>query len=187
MKKIVIIISIILVVLGLVFGGVVFVKNFNEDQAKTLAVMEQIKEEYNNFSPYVEKFSSERTKFYTETEEMFFLENIDTNREAINQLLVEYNDIVMEAHDKSAYLRENCDRQYASSSVNNTCNLFKQGYEAIINYYITDIDVYNNVVEEYNNWLTENSLEQEPLAEIQFDLYKDYIDYDKDGSYLGGK
>ena len=90
-------------------------------------------------------------------------------------------------HDSSKYLQENCDRKYSSASVNNTCDLFKQGYESVVNYYLTDIEMYNKFVDEYNNWLTTNGMTLEPLTKEELSLYNSYIDYDKDGSYLGGK
>lgn len=187
-KKWVIISSIIVLIVAiLVTCGTIFVKNFNEDKKKTLVIMEEIKEKYKEFSPLVEKFSEARANFYNGKEELFFLESINDNREAIAALMNDYETLVMNVHTSSAYLQENCDRKYSSSSVNNTCNLFKQGYEAVMNYYMTDIEVYNMLVQEYNEWITENNLAEEPLSKYQFSLYNAYIDYDKDGSYLGGK
>lgn len=186
-KKWIIISIIILLIVGVVIGGTIFIKDFNEDKKKTLAIMEEIKIKYKDFSPLVENFSEARANFYTAKEDLFFLESIDSNRESINTLINDYNALVMNVHTSSTYLQENCNRKYSSSSVNNTCNLFKQGYEAVMNYYITDIGVYNTLVKEYNTWITENSLTVEPLTEQQFSLYENYIDYDKDGSYLGGK
>ena len=188
MKKRVIIISLIIIIIsGLVFGGYLFIKDFNEDKEKTLETMNKIKEEYKKFSPLVEKFSDERTNFYNTKEELLFLESINDNREQINLMMADYNNVVLEAHNTSKYLQKNCKREYASHSVNNTCNLFKQGYEAIMNYYKTDIELYNKIVIDYNNWITENLYDIEPLTAIELTLHKDYIDYDNDGSYLGGK
>ena len=186
-KKIIIISIVVLIVLGLIVGGTIFIKNFNEDKEKTLAIMEEIKVKYKDFSPLVESFSEARANFYTAKEDLSFLESINDNREEIDTLMSDYNALVMNVHTSSLYLQENCNRKYSSSSVNNTCNLFKQGYEAVMNYYITDIEVYNSFVQEYNEWITENNLTIEPLSKEQFSLYESYIDYDKDGSYLGGK
>jgi len=186
-KKVIIAIIIILFLAGLVFGGYMFVKDFSEDQKQTLKIMDKIKEKYKDFSPLVEKFSESRTNFYTAKEELFFLESINDNRETINTMMTDYYNLVMEVHNSSTYLQENCAREYSNHSVNNTCNLFKQGYEAVMNYYLTDVEVYNKIVTEYNNWLTENSLTHEPLTMQEFSLYKSYIDYDNDESYLGGE
>ena len=186
-KRIIIIGIVVLIIVGFIIGGAIFIKSFNEDKKKTLVIMEEIKVKYKEFSPLVESFSEARANFYTAKEDLFFLESIDDNREEIYALMSDYNNLVMNIHTSSSYLQENCSRKYSSSSVNNTCNLFKQGYEAVVNYYITDIGVYNSFVKEYNEWITENNLTIEPLSEEQFSLYESYIDYDKDGSYLGGK
>ena len=187
-KKIIIIISILLLLLtGLIIGVVLFIKDFNEDRERTLKIMEEIKAKYNEFSPIVEKFSTERTNFYTAKEELFFLESVQANKETINNMLVNYKQIVIDMHENSTYLQENCNRKYSSSSVNNTCDLFKQGYESVVNYYLTDTDMYNKFVDEYNNWLTTNGMTLEPMTKEELSLYNSYIDYDNDGSYLGGK
>lgn len=187
-KKIIIIISILLLLLtGLIIGVVLFIKDFNEDREKTLKIMDEIKTKYNEFSPIVENFSKERTNFYTAKEELFFLESVQTNKETIVNMLVNYKQIVIDMHENSTYLQENCNRKYSSSSVNNTCDLFKQGYESVVNYYLTDTDMYNKFVDEYNNWLTTNGMALEPMTKEELSLYNSYIDYDNDGSYLGGK
>lgn len=189
MKKKWIIISVIFVILiiGLICGISLFIKSFNEDKKQTLQIMENIKEKYKEFSPFIDQFSSKRAEFYTAKDELFYLESINDNREKINILMSDYNKIVMDVDSTSKYLQENCNRKYSSSSVNNTCNLFKQEYEAVMNYYITDLKVYNTLVAEYNNWIIDNGLTYEPLVEQKLSFYSDYIDYDKDGSYLGGK
>lgn len=187
MKKVIVIISVILVLAGLGVGGYFFIKDFSEDQKKTLAIMDEIKAKYQEFSPLVEEFSDSRTNFHTAKEELFFLEYIEGNKETINTMMTDYLNLVMEVHNSSKYLQENCFRKYSNHSVNNTCNLFKQGYEAVMNYYMTDIKVYNSIASDYNNWLTENSIGLEPLVPIEFSLYESYIDYDKDGSFLGGE
>lgn len=189
MKKKWLIISsiIIVIVIGIITISVVFIKNFNEDREKTLKTMGEIKEKYKEFSPLVEAFSEERTKLYNAKEELFFLETVEENKDAIVNLMVGYNDLVMSVHNSSEFLQKNCMRKYSNASTNNTCTLFKQGYEAVMNYYMTDVAMYNEFVSEYNMWLTENGVELEPLSEQQFSLYDSYIDYDQDGSYLGGK
>lgn len=187
-KKVIIITSISLIILAaIIIGFILFIKDFNKDKEQTLKIMDEIKIRYNEFSPIVEKFSNERTNFYTSKEELFFLESVDANKETIRTMLTNYKQIVIDMHDSSKYLQENCKRKYSSFSVNNTCDLFKQGYESVINYYLTDIEMYNRFVDEYNNWLTSNSIALEAMTKEELSLYNSYIDYDGDGSYLGGK
>ena len=187
-KKLIIIISvIILIIIGLVIGILLFIKEFNEDREKTLLIMDEIKTKYDEFSPLVERFSVGRTYFHTVKEDLFFLESVEENKEELMTLMKNYEILVMDVHNNSEYLQKNCDRKYSKSTVNNTCDLFKQGYEAVMNYYMTDLKIYNTFVSKYNEWLSENSSTLEPLKEQKLSLYSEYVDYDKDGSYLGGE
>lgn len=163
-----------------------FVQNMREDKKQTLAIMEQIKEKYNEFSKMVESFTHKRADFYEMKENAMYLESMQENRADIEKFMSEYELVVLEIHNKNTYLQDNCQRRYSDHRVNNTCELFKQGYEAVMNYYITDLKVYNTIIESYNAWVTENG-EEGFLNKITFSLYNDYIDYDNDGSYLGGK
>lgn len=186
-KKIIIIISIILIVITVL--GIFclnFIKNMQIDKEKTLETMEMIKEQYKSFSPVVEEFTTKRANFYTMKEDKMYLESIQENSTEILNFMQEYETFVINIDSNNSYLKENCKRKYADNRVNNTCNLFKQGYEAVMNYYITDLKVYNEFVTSYNAWADENS-EEIKLNSMSFSLYKDYIDYDQDGSYLGGK
>ncbi|MEI3507648.1 MAG: hypothetical protein V8R01_00670 [Bacilli bacterium] len=54
-----------------------------------------------------------------------------------------------------------------------------------MNYYITDIKGYNKTVDEYNTWVTEGGYNYGKLNKAKFVVYKDYIDFDKDGEYFG--
>lgn len=178
---VVMVISILTVILT------ILIKNIEEDRENTLKIMDEIGIKYKEFSPLVEEFSKQRTSFYEAKESMLYLETVGENREAIEELLFNYNEIVMKVHNDSNFLQENCNRKYAKGSTNNTCDLFKQGYESVMNYYITDMNMYNTFVGEYNKWIEENEYQVPKLDEQMLSLYKNYIDYDKDGSYLGGK
>lgn len=175
----------VVIILTIIFLWI-FVKNIQEDRVQTLKTMENIKEKYKAFSPMVEEFTTKRASFYGMKEEKMYLESIEQNREEIINLMKEYESLVLKVHNDNNYLEENCKRKYSDNRVNNTCNLFKQGYEAVMNYYMTDLKVYNEFVESYNTWAKENENETS-LDIISFSLYSNYIDYDQDGSYLGGK
>lgn len=185
-KNIIILAIASICLIGLIIGIVIFVDNFKKDQKKTLEIVKNIKEEYKNFSPYTETFSEKRNKFYSLKEETMYLESFGEVQEEFITFLEEYNTFINEVDEKNEYLKNHCQRKYSDGVANNKCELFKQGYEAIMNYYITDIKVYNDFVDIYNKWLEENG-EEASLSKKELTLYSDYIDYDKDGKYLGGE
>lgn len=185
-KVFIIILVVVLIITAISLLTVNFVKNMKKDREETIKTMEQIREKYRTFSPLVEEFSEKRTEYYTMKDEKLYLENISDSKDEIISFMDEYSTLVYKVHNDSKYLEDNCMRKYSDNRVNNTCNLFKQGYEAIMNYYMTDIKGYNEFVTSYNEWSKESNSALK-LDKIEFDLYSDYIDYDKDGSFLGGK
>ena len=52
-------------------------------------------------------------------------------------------------------------------------------YETSVNYFIKDMNLYNDQIELYNETATE------PLELYQNNQYSDYIDFNGDGTYLG--
>lgn len=182
--KYLIIVGIILIII--IVGVVLFIKDFNKDRKETLKVMEKIKTNYKSFSPLIDQFLEKRTNFYNLKEQLMLLEDVETKKMELLNTMTEYENLIIQIDNENKFLKKNCQIKYFDNSVNNTCDLFKQEYEAAMNYYITDINVYNNFVKEYNNWIDENNNGLEKLEKKELTLYKDYIDYDKDGSYLGG-
>ncbi len=184
--KVVIIILIIICFLSLLgFYLNHYIENIKKDRRETLVLMNEIKEKYTEFSPSIDSFKDKRAEFYNLKENEFYFENIYSNPAIVTGFIDEYESIILNIDGNSKFLKDNCFTRYADYTVNNKCNLFKQEYEAVINYYLTDLNIYNTIIDLYNNWLIENSLEG-ALENKKFELYSEYIDYDHDGSFLGG-
>ena len=54
-----------------------------------------------------------------------------------------------------------------------------------MNYYISDVNLYNQMVSEYEKYNTENGGQYPNVNKAEHVIYKDYIDYDEDGEYFG--
>ena len=63
--------------------------------------------------------------------------------------------------------------------------LAKANYEAAHNYYISDVKLYNQMIDEYDKYNLENGGTFAKVNKAEYKVYKDYIDYDKDGEYFG--
>ena len=74
------------------------------------------------------------------------------------------------------------DVYYPESSINNKCINYKSIYEQVVNYFVTDINIYNKNIVNYNNY--QASLGSGLLLK-SYDTNKKFIDYNKDGSYDG--
>lgn len=184
--KIVIIIILIIFIIGLIYGYF-FIKDFLKDEKDTKKIMENIIESYHEFSKIVSNVSDERSKIYELKDNMMILESSEKYAKDLDITIRDYQNLRKIIEDKSSFLKENCKTKYSSKKVNNACEVFKQEYEAAYNYYITDINVYNKIVETYNKYIHENKLKWNQLNVVDLKENKKYIDYDKDGSILGGK
>lgn len=181
-KKIIIMIITTIVILLIIFGIYRFIVGFKEDKELTIEKSKEIIEEYNNFNKEVLTFAQKRDEIY-KLRENTYLEEFSKNVDGWNQLMEIHTNNIKNIEKSSKILKENCIVKFADPNVNSKCTIFKSTYEAANNYYITDVKSYNKIVKEYNEWAENNG--QEKLKQIEYSLYKNYIDYDKDGEYFG--
>lgn len=183
----IILIIVLIILIGLGIYGYFFMKDFLKDEEDTKKLMEEIVASYNDFSKTVENISEKRSTFYELKEQMMILESTQKPAQQLDTFIKDYQTLRNDIEEKSTFLKENCKIKYSSKKVNNTCELFRQEYEAAYNYYITDINLYNQIVETYNKYVEENKLKWNKLEIVDLKDKTTYIDYDKDGSFLGGK
>lgn len=183
----ILIIFVILIFIIISIYGYFFVKDFLKDEKETKKLMEEIVESYHDFSKTVSNVSDQRSKIYELKNNMTILESSEKYAKELDITIKEYQKLRETIENKSLFLKENCKTKYSSKKVNNACEVYKQEYEAAYNYYITDIQLYNKIVETYNKYINENKLKWTLLQPVDLKENKTYIDYDKDGSILGGK
>ena len=105
-------------------------------------------------------------------------ETFSTNVSAFEDMRDElYNSVLSNKLDKLCE-----DVYYPESSINNKCINYKSIYEQVVNYFVTDINIYNKNIVNYNNY--QASLGSGLLLK-SYDTNKKFIDYNKDGSYDG--
>ena len=71
---------------------------------------------------------------------------------------------------------------YPDGKVNTKCSNYKLIYEQVVNYFVSDINVYNENVKKYNEYQKNNN------SDLRVDKYKTskvYIDYNNDNEYDG--
>jgi len=112
---------------------------------------------------------------------------MQNNIDSWNNLMSEYSKSVETIDKNSEYLKNNCaDIKFYHSDINPKCELFIENYEMIINYYISDVVTYNNNIDEYNTWVTENEEESyKNIDKFVNNSYTEYIDFNNDGVFLG--
>ena len=112
------------------------------------------------------------------------ISHMETKIDGWQKLLDEYTVIINELENNSSYLKDNCKTvKTLNNNASIQCESFEFAYETAINSYISDINLYNESIKGYNEWVSNNG-ELKPL-ELYNNLYKDYIDYNKDGEFFG--
>lgn len=180
--KVIIIVSLVIIILAVLIY--MYVSSFKVDKEKTLKLMNEVSEDYPAFNKAMNEFVNKRNSFYKQKEEIY-LDDINKDPSKWSNFMTEYAKIVNTVEDKSSRLKSACKNDFGDIGAKTKCNEFRVNYEAAMNYYITDVKVYNKIVKEYNQWLINNNNLANKLTEVKLSIYKDYIDYDKDGEYFG--
>ena len=185
MKKSLKVIGIVFIIIAILFVlAWIWASGLKEDQEETKKTMKLVLDSYENFNNRVEEFSNYRNKFY-EMKEDLFLETLGENAEEWNDCIVKYADSISEVEKSSKNLKENCEIKYGDVNTNSKCTAFKANYEAAHNYYISDIKLYNDLIDDYDKWNKEEDNKYPEVKKGTYPVYKKYIDFDKDGEYFG--
>ena len=185
MKKSLTIIGIVIVIIAIIFiGAWIWFSGLKEDRAATQEKMNKILEAYPNFNQTVNDFSNLRNQFYTYKEDLY-LETLRDNAEVWNTFMSNYAGSIQKVEDSAKVLKENCNIEYGDVKVSTKCNTFKANYEAAMNYYISDAKLYNQMIDEYDKYNSQNGEIYPKANRAELKIYQDYIDYDEDGEYFG--
>ena len=185
MKKSLMIIGIVIIIIAVIFiGAWIWIDGLKEDTAVTKKKMDEILEAYPKFNEEVDKFSSLRNQLY-EYKENLYLETLRNNADAWNTFMENYKAQIMKVEDMASILKEDCKIEYGDVTVNSKCTTFKANYEAANNYYISDVNMYNEMVSNYEEYNAEHGNQYATVNKALYGPYSDYIDYDKDGEYFG--
>lgn len=185
MKKSLKVIGVVFIIIAILFVlAWIWASGLKEDQEETKKTMKLVLDSYENFNNRVEEFSNYRNKFY-EMKEDLFLETLGENAEEWNDFMGKYADSISEVEKSSKNLKENCEIKYGDVNTNSKCTAFKANYEAAHNYYISDIKLYNDLIDDYDKWNKEEDNKYPEVKKGTYPVYKKYIDFDKDGEYFG--
>lgn len=185
MKSSLKIIGVVIIIIAIVFiGAWIWASDLKEDRKETQKKMDEIADAYPEFNQAVDDFSKLRNQFY-EYKEDLYLETLRENAEAWNTFMDSYAKGIQNVEDKALVLKKNCEIEYGDVGASTKCTTFKANYEAAHNYYISDINMYNEMVDEYDKYNKENGATFSVVNKAKYVVYKDFIDYDKDGESFG--
>ncbi len=182
--KILVLIGITCIVWGLIL---MFVSSVKKDQKEMNARMDKIVNSYDKFSKKIEEFNTMRDSLHTEFLDKVYYEKLETQDTDFKNKLKIYEELVSSISlSTKNNLRKYCQDNiyYSSSDVNNKCAAYKQAYEEMVNSFVDDVNTYNSNIDQYNKYLdTQGATNALRLEKYQ--TKKQYIDYNKDGTYSG--
>lgn len=168
----------------IVAGGMSsFVINLKADKDATYKRMDDVSDAFENFSANTSVFEEYRDNLYNSTLGNLTYDTMYRQDKDIKNSLSNYENLVDELKKNTGYLDRLCeDVYYPNSEVNNKCYNYKSIYEQVVNYFVSDINVYNNSVDKYNSYQAGLNINSK-LA--KYTTKKTYIDYNKDKKFDG--
>lgn len=187
-KKIIIILTICIIIVGIISYGIIsFILDYNNSKKEMEQNIKTINKQYDDFKNEIDKISLIRDDIYENILNQIYYETFENNIENWNNKFNEYSEIINNVNKFDKTLGKKClNRTYLNNTVNQKCNEFIKIYETAINSYIVDVELYNDHIEKYNEWKLEkdNNNGSTIIEKFKTDKNK-YIDYNKDGEFLG--
>jgi len=173
-------ICLIIVLIFSIFGSCFFIfyNNYQSDKKKTKNEIEKIKEEYKNFKEEVNIYSTLRSDLYNNVFDVY-LNEIEVNYENFINKMTSYEDQVLLIDNISLNLNKDCNINYYDQEVLNKCEAFRLSYEQINNYFVKDVNRFNENISSYNNW------SDKKLKSYEMKKQRGYIDYNNDKIEFG--
>lgn len=168
----------------IISGGVSsFVLGLKRDKEEISNRINEVNDEFEVFSTNTSVFESTRDELYNVVLSNVYYDTMYDEDKAVKNKLSNYEHLVDELTNNTKKLDSLCeDVYYPDSKVNTKCNNYKSIYEQVINYFVSDIKVYNGNVSKYNEYQKNNN------SDLRVDNYKtkkNYVDYNKDKVYDG--
>ena len=177
---IMIIVSIFMIITGSISSLVIGLK---EDRKETFKRMDEVNLEYEDYSTMVSLFEEERDTMYEKVFNNITYDTMYANNKYVTNRISNYESMVDEIYKATNKMDKLCnDMYYPDSSVNSICNNYKVIYEQVNNYFVLDINEYNNNINKYNEYIKGTDPN---LVLKKYETKKKYIDFDGDGEKAG--
>ena len=171
--------SLILLIAG---GFSAFLSNLKADHQMVLRRMDDVSSVFEGFSTRTTIFEDYRDELYTEVLGNVYYETMYDTDISVKERLVEYEGIVQKIEEDAEKLDSLCNVYYPQSDVNNMCINYKSIYEQVVNYFVTDIKIYNENVDKFNEYQKKNQMD---LFVKKYQTKYKYIDYNGDHEFDG--
>ncbi len=156
-KKVIIIVTIVLSVVScIIFGIFSFVDAIKKDAEQTKKQMQEIDTLYESLNDNAKLFNDKKTEYDKAMENLYYT-TFPSKNEAIVKILKEYDEIIANIQKDGNALQDKCNAYYNSSDTMQKCTSYKISYESAMTLFMADLNRYNTLVENYNEWTKENT------------------------------
>lgn len=160
-----------------------FVLSLKQDKKETYRRIYVVNDEFEIFSTNTSVFESYRDDLYKDFLSNIYFDTLDQSDNDIKNRLSNYENIVDEIEKNTLQLDSLCKEvYYPDSEANSKCMNYKTIYEQVVNYFVSDINLYNRYVKQYNEY-AKNKINFHTIQ--KYNTNKKYIDYNKDNQYDG--
>ena len=183
-------ISLVIAIVGLVSliaGGSLLFKSLTASRDEYESLKTSIVNDYEDFKVKIESFSEERTNVYEGLNKITYLTDVVANYDLLVAEYDKYGETLKSIEEASKDLKVNCyKKDFVETEITNKVSAFTINYEQAINYYIQDVEKFNEKVRSYNEWVNTNNLQATYKVYAEYEsLYKDYVDINGDGIFNG--
>lgn len=168
----------------IISGGVSsFVLGLQKDKEEIYNRIIEVNNEFEVFSTNTTVFENFRNELYNVVLSNVYYDTMYDEDKNVKNKLSNYENLVDEFTKNTKKLNDLCENvYYPDGKVNTKCSNYKLIYEQVVNYFVSDINVYNENVKKYNEYQKNNN------SDLRVDKYKTskvYIDYNNDNEYDG--
>ena len=175
-KKIIIIIVILVVLITIGIFGYLGISKYNKDKKKMNDDMNIILNSYKGLEENVTDYNKYRND-YQELVKDIYLDSFKEKNDSYVELLTKYRDVMKKIDGNISNIKEKCNRLYPTSEVNKICDNYEKTYEKLVSLFVSDVNKYNEKVNEYNEYKKDNI----SLFTI------DYVDYNNQDGVEDGR
>ena len=160
-----------------------FIRGLRDDHQQVLHRMDDVSLQFEGFSTKTTLFEDFRDELYNDVLGNVYYDTMFVTDELVKDKLKEYEALVDDISKDALELDQLCGNvYYPQVEINSMCSNYKSIYEQVVNYYVTDIQTYNDNVNKYNEY--QSAIQSNLLVEEYQTKYR-YIDYNGDKVFDG--
>lgn len=187
--------------LGIAFilSGVIFAltKMYKDNRTKKIEeekiVTDEIGDVYKTFFELESELTASRDELMKKfSSYITFYADMPKGYSGIKEMIQSYETKVTEIEDASSFLAKKCVDKYSVHEANDKCIAYYRNLEMTINVFVGDLEFFNSKIKEFNAWTEEENksvlmtaIKYDKLEEFVSTKYTEYVDLNKDGTYLG--